>query len=101
METGMQVKKASVFALVALVSVFLSSCGGGGGSNSNRTPTFTIGGTVSGLAGTGLVLENNSGDDLSVGANGTFTFFTPRSPVAALTTSPFRPSLPHRRRPAW
>jgi hypothetical protein len=36
----------------------------------------TIGGTVSGLAGTGLVLQNNGGDDLAVTANGAFTFGT-------------------------
>ncbi|HSW26762.1 MAG TPA: hypothetical protein VLJ62_28665, partial [Burkholderiaceae bacterium] len=36
---------------------------------------FTIGGTVSGLAGSGLVLQNNGGDDLSVAANASsFTF---------------------------
>ncbi len=40
------------------------------------TSTYTIGGTVSGLAGTGLVLEDNGGDNLSVTANGAFTFAT-------------------------
>ena len=39
--------------------------------------TFTIGGSVSGLAGTGLVLQNNAGDDLPITADGTFTFSTP------------------------
>ena len=38
------------------------------------TNTFTVGGTVSGLAGTGLVLQNNDGDDLPINANGAFTF---------------------------
>lgn len=37
--------------------------------------TFTVGGSVSGLAGT-LVLQNNGGDDLSVVSNGGFTFAT-------------------------
>ncbi|MGH8500348.1 MAG: DUF1566 domain-containing protein, partial [Methylococcales bacterium] len=40
------------------------------------TNTFTVGGTVSGLAGSGLVLQNNAGDDLPIGADGTFTFAT-------------------------
>lgn len=34
----------------------------------------SIGGTVSGLAGSGLVLQNNGSDDLSVAADGPFTF---------------------------
>ena len=38
--------------------------------------TLTVGGTVSGLTGTGLVLRNNGGGDLSVSANGSFTFAT-------------------------
>lgn len=36
---------------------------------------FTVGGNVSGLTGT-LVLQNNNGDDLSIGADGDFTFVT-------------------------
>jgi len=34
----------------------------------------TVGGTVSGLTGTGLVLQDNGGSNLSVKANGAFTF---------------------------
>lgn len=41
------------------------------------TESFTIGGTVSGLDGTGLVLQNNAGDDVAVSANGSFSFATP------------------------
>jgi len=37
---------------------------------------FTIGGSVSGLAGTGLQIQNNAGDTLSVTQNGSFTFAT-------------------------
>ena len=44
--------------------------GATGGAN-----TYTVGGTVSGLSGTG-VLEDNGRDDLSVSANGVFTFAT-------------------------
>ncbi|MGH8474815.1 MAG: choice-of-anchor D domain-containing protein [Methylococcales bacterium] len=40
------------------------------------TNTFTVGGTVSGLVGSGLVLQNNSGDNLSITSNGSFTFAT-------------------------
>lgn len=35
---------------------------------------FTIGGSVSGLTGTGLVLNNNGNDDLAIEANGPFQF---------------------------
>ncbi len=38
--------------------------------------SFTIGGNVSGLVGTGLVLQDNKGDNYTVTANGAFTFKT-------------------------
>ncbi len=40
------------------------------------TPTLTIGGMVTNLVGSGLVLQDNGGDNLSVTANGSFTFIT-------------------------
>lgn len=43
----------------------------------NCTTAYTIGGTVTGLAGTGLVLQDNAGDDLPVNMNGQFSFKTP------------------------
>ena len=42
---------------------------------------FQVGGTVSGLQGTGLVLQNNAGDSVSVSTNGAFSFLPP-SPAA-------------------
>ena len=39
--------------------------------------TFTVGGTVTGLAGNGLVLQNNGQDDLTIPGDGDFTFSTP------------------------
>ncbi|HEX6833546.1 MAG TPA: FG-GAP repeat protein [Rudaea sp.] len=47
------------------------------GFNTTPPPTYTIGGTVSGLAGNGLVLQQGGGDSLAVSADGTFTFATP------------------------
>ena len=38
------------------------------------TSTYTVGGSVSGLAGSGLVLSLNGSNDLPIGANGSFTF---------------------------
>ncbi|MES9854785.1 MAG: DUF1566 domain-containing protein [Candidatus Thiodiazotropha sp. L084R] len=37
---------------------------------------YSIGGMVSGLIGSGLVLQNNGGDDLSINSDGSFTFST-------------------------
>ena len=39
-------------------------------------PTYSVGGNVSGLTGTGLVLQNNGVDTLAVAADGTFVFVT-------------------------
>src|SRR5262245_55417079 len=47
-----------------------------------NSATYTVGGSVSGLSGT-VVLQDNGGDNLSVGANGTFTFATALAPGAA------------------
>jgi hypothetical protein len=54
--------------------------------------TYTIGGTVSGLGGS-VVLQDNGGDNLSVTANGPFTFVTQLASGAAYSvtvrTNPF------------
>ncbi len=62
--------------LVVALSVVLTACSGGTGSTKILTPppTYTIGGTISGLSGTGLVLQDNGGNSLPVSANGNFTF---------------------------
>lgn len=57
-----------------------SGSGGSGGSGGSTGP-FTIGGTVVGLTGTGLVLQNNGADDLTItpatgGGSVSFTFKT-------------------------
>ena len=41
------------------------------------TSSFTVGGTVTGLAGAGLVIQDNRGDDLAISGDGDFTFETP------------------------
>jgi hypothetical protein len=59
----------------------------------------TVGGTVSGLVGSGLVLQNNGGDNLTIAAptsgNANFTFATPLSSGAAyavtILTQPSNP----------
>jgi hypothetical protein len=59
-----------------LFSLILVGCGGdgGGGTPGPATPEYAIGIEVSGLTGTGLVLQNNGGDNLSVAANGSNQF---------------------------
>lgn len=47
-----------------------------GGGQQQEPGKVLIGGTVSGLAGSGLILQNNGGDDLAVPANGSFSFKT-------------------------
>jgi len=72
---GVVSRVLALSALIAILSVI--GCGGGGTSSNNNTPvTYTVGGTVSGLAGSGLVLEDNGGNNLTVSANGSFTFTT-------------------------
>jgi len=63
--SGILAKTACTIAMVAL----LASCGG-----SNDGYGYTVRGTVSGLVGGGLVLQNNVGDDLIISTNGTFSF---------------------------
>lgn len=61
-------------AVLGVLPFFLSSCGSS--YSAPTTTTYTIGGMVSGLSGTGLVLQDNGGNSLSVTANGNFTFTT-------------------------
>ena len=51
------------------------------------TTPFTVGGTASGLAGAGLVLQDNAGDDLAVAANGAFVFATAVASGGTFTVS--------------
>lgn len=77
-------KKSPLFASLFLVSSLLfAACsgpvggaGGGGGVGTGGAGPYTIGGTVTGLTGTGLVLQNNGGDNLTITGNTTFTFKT-------------------------
>ncbi len=46
-------------------------------SGTGISSTYTVGGSVTGLVGSGLVLQDNLGDNLSISGNGPFTFATP------------------------
>jgi hypothetical protein len=58
--------------LIAASALTLISCGDGG-SGSNAPQLYSLGGSVSGLSGSGLQLEN-AGTSLPVTADGVFTF---------------------------
>ena len=62
--------------MLAMPLSIIAGCGGGAGGGSTPPPptTYTIGGTVSGLTGAGLVLQDNGSNNVSVSANGSFTF---------------------------
>jgi len=96
--------KAMTFARFARVSlaIFLlftiTACGGGGNDSPPPPPsptTYTVGGTVSGLTGFGLVLQKNGTDNRTVTANGAFTFAVELLPGAAynvtVVTQPTNP----------
>ncbi len=59
---------AARVAAAVILTAFIASCGSSPGYS------YTVGGVVSGLAGSGLVLQNNLGDDLSISKNGSFSF---------------------------
>jgi 6-phosphogluconolactonase len=85
MRTNIHRTARCVFSAALLAA--LTACGESGAVApvtpvTQVTPTtFTVGGTVTGLAGPGLVLENSYGigqyDDLAVGGSGSFTFREP------------------------
>jgi YVTN family beta-propeller protein len=64
--------------VLPLAILLLSACSGGGSGSTEPTPTlssYTVGGAVTGLAGS-VILRNNDGDDLTITADGNFTFVT-------------------------
>ena len=71
---------SNVIVLVAW-AILIAACGGGGGGTpadgGGTTDNFTLGGTLTGLAsGASVTLQNNGGDDLSLTADGGFSFAT-------------------------
>jgi hypothetical protein len=80
--------------VLPLLTIFLliAACGGGKGG----LATFMVGGSVSGLAGTGLVLQDNGGDNLTVPSDGNFNFATAvatgRAYAVTVKTQPSAPS---------
>jgi len=79
-------------------TLFKALLGTGPGPSAKRGPSnsYLVTGTVSELIGSGLVLRNNGGDNLSVPANGPFVFATGLAGGAAyavtVLTQPTNPS---------
>ena len=75
------VTKIFASAFLVAIALYLASCSGvpgGAGTGTGTSTSFTIGGMVTGLAtgSTGFVLQNNGLNNLSINANGAFTFTT-------------------------
>ena len=62
----------SIVSVLVLAAFIIISCK----KDESGTNKFSIGGTVEGLVGSGLVLQNNGSDDLPISENGSFTFPT-------------------------
>jgi len=72
-------QKFLVLIYATAILLLVGGCSGLPGGNGGTGPTggpFSIGVAVTGLSGTGLVLQDNGKDNLTVTANGTFTFAT-------------------------
>jgi hypothetical protein len=76
--TGLTNGTSYTFAVYAVNAVGTSSPSSASNAvtpTNTVLPTYTIGGNISSLSGT-VVLQNNSGDNLTISANGSFTFAT-------------------------
>ena len=71
----------------------LAACSGGGYGIGGGVTLYTVGVTVTGLAGSGLVLQNNGGDDIAVSVAGTVNFYTFSGTAYAVTVKT-QPSSP-------
>jgi hypothetical protein len=85
--------KSFAKGLGLLCIMAMAACNGGGGGIGIPPPpppppqTFTVGGSVSGLAGSGLVLQDNGGNDLTVASSGNFVFSTALASGTAFSVS--------------
>jgi hypothetical protein len=66
--------KIVVTPMLSMLAYACGGGGGGGGGSSAPMVTYTIGGAVTGLSGSGLVLQNNAGTNLAVSSAGAFKF---------------------------
>ncbi len=93
----MPAKKLFALACLTLTAFVLASCsgvpGGNSGGGGGTGNTFSVSVTVTGLSGSGLVLQDNGADNLAISANGTFTFKTTVTTYAVtVLTQPSNPA---------
>jgi 6-phosphogluconolactonase len=88
-------RRVALLLPIAVTALLMQGCGGGSGSapaafgpasmaggaapvtqSTTTSGTFQVGGSVSGLTGTGLVLELNGTQNVSIAADGSFKFPT-------------------------
>lgn len=77
-------------------TIILCACGASGSAPITATVRdYTVGGSVSGLTGSNLILEDNAGNDLTIAANGSFAFSqSVASGSAYAVTVKSQPALP-------
>jgi 6-phosphogluconolactonase (cycloisomerase 2 family) len=97
-------RNAPAILVALLTSVLVAACGGGSdnnnvsssssssssssGSSSSSSSSYTISGTVTGLNGSGMMVQTNGGHTVAVTANGTVTLATlPAGTVYTVTVS--------------
>jgi hypothetical protein len=78
--SGQHVHQIRANIVLAFILLLTYACGSNGpagmGNNQDNSPTYSVGGTIKGLIGTGLVLQNNGTDNLVIEENGMFNFST-------------------------
>ena len=72
--------RIALLSAALIVSAQFPGCSSGKGGGGGGATLYSIGGTVTGLSGSGLVLQNNGTDNSPVTANGIFAL---SQPVAA------------------
>jgi hypothetical protein len=76
--TAAPAKRLSRVAAPLVLLLITAGCGGGGGSNGGGggggSSAVTVGGTITGLTGSGLVLADNGANNLPVSSNVSFVF---------------------------
>jgi 6-phosphogluconolactonase len=103
-EEGMDLSIKRVTGMA--IALALAGCGGGGGGSvgngggaggggSGGTPqSQTVGGTASGVEGSGLTLQINGANDVAVNADGSFSFAALPAGLAYTVTVRTQPSAP-------